>query len=316
MRITNDDYTPIELVAELIAKTRGITDEETKEYFSGERSSHDWLVKTLTLKLDVILESFKRYGTHVAETQNIRDYGVDVRLIFEKPDYEQYRVGFQIKSNREAVEDAKRPRAKDAVTMIATLKRQAFEADQSGRVDEWWIFSCFDMTSHKRLVSTINVEIGIGKPKGMKIQHVTPREAMALLSSDDEEIDAICTLLLCEDDEVLKMAREEIIKMGPIAQTAVLGTLGPALEGDRILSEDSILNIFDTEENDSLSDLPAEIYALESNGYLKYDDGVYVVEPSVYIGLCALYFEARARHGYRPNSASSFVSLMTSDFHY
>lgn len=37
--------------------------------------------------------------------------------------------------------------------------------------------------------------------------------------------------------------------------------------------------------------------------------------PNVYIGLCALYFETRARHGYRADSAMSFVKRMTTDFY-
>ncbi len=102
MRITNTDYTPVEVLAELLA-TRGITDQETNTFFSGTQESHDWLVTAWRDKLEVILESFKRYGTEAAETQFIRDHGVDVRMTYEDSFGDTQRIGFQIKSNKEAI---------------------------------------------------------------------------------------------------------------------------------------------------------------------------------------------------------------------
>jgi hypothetical protein len=310
MRITRTEYTPIDVLSELITP-RGITAPDTKRYFSGERSSHDWLVTAWAEKLEVVLTFFRRYGTEVAETQFIRDHGVDVRLCYAPKSDTDWRVGFQIKSNQEAIKDAKRPRAGE--TMISTLKRQAFEAQRYGGVNEWWIVSCFDLATHRKLVSAINAEVTGGKSAGWRMRQIGPREVMAFLQLPDEEIDALCTLLLCKDDEVLQLARREVWDLDHAAQLIVLHSLGPALEGNRELSLRELREVADPSTTDD-DDLVRDVNALETDGFLNSNGAdAYTIEPSVYVGLCALYFEARARHQYDPSNANKFVRRMTED---
>lgn len=155
MRITNKAYTPVEVLAELISAASA-TEEQTSQFFVGEMASHDRLVEEFARKIDAMLDSFRRYGTEVAPTQNVRDNGIDVRLSFHKAAEEEYRVGFQIKSEKEASADkARRTKGTPGETMVATLKRQAFEADYKGNVHEWWIVACFDLAKHRDLVDRI-----------------------------------------------------------------------------------------------------------------------------------------------------------------
>lgn len=313
MRITNKDYSPIEVVSELVFKTNRISDSDTKEFFSGERESHDWLVEMLAQKINVVLDSFQRYGTEVRETQFIRDNGVDVRLDFRRADDSEYRVGFQVKSNNEAISDA--DRRNNSPSMVATLKRQAFEAERNACVNEWWIFSCFNtaINKHKKLVSTINVELGTGKSGEMKIRHVTPREAMALLMTDDDEIDAICTLLLCKDDEILIMARNEVYQLSECNRAIVLETIVDAIEYGAVFSLNEISQIAEQcesfEDDKFLGDMD---YLENSIRYLYTEDGsTYSIKPTEFLGLCGLYFEARARHKHSPAQAKLFLLRIT-----
>ncbi|MQR01119.1 XopAX family type III secretion system effector [Glaciimonas soli] len=314
MRITNAEYTPLDILSELIGRTRGIKASDTKEFFSNERASHDWLETAWAEKIEVILESFRRYGTEVVPTQYIRDHGVDVRLRFENDAGNTQRIGFQIKSNKEADNNATKVKG-GGESITATLKRQAFEAERHANIDEWWVISGFDMLKHRKLVSAITVELTSGKIDSLKIKHVTPREAMSFLQMEDNEIDAICTLLLCKDDEVLKMAQREIQELEIGAQNIVLTVLGAALEGERELSINDIESaaLSNIGQNEcELKEIPSAIETLESMGFLEYDhNSPYRVEPSIFVGLCALYFEGRARHDQTPHEATKFLIQMT-----
>jgi hypothetical protein len=306
MRITNTGYSPIEVVAE-IGVSVGITAADTKQFF-GNRS-HPQLVELLRDKLDVILASFKRYGSQAAETQYIRDHGVDVRLDFELPDASHRRIGFQIKSNSEADADKLRRTTKrqKEETLVGTLKRQAFEAENTAGVHEWWIVCCFDAAAHRDLISAINSEVGsgIGRPK---IRIVEPREAYALLSKDDVDLDALCTLLLCEDDEVLVRARKDCSRLGKKARSVVLQTIGRALEGERELTLDDLLEMFEGD----LEKAANAVDILEGSGYVRQQSGgqIFLINPAEYPGLCALYFEGRVRHDHDPEEAADFVERM------
>jgi hypothetical protein len=134
---------------------------------------------------------------------------------------------------------------------------------------------------------------------------------MALLTLDDEEVDAMCTLLLCTDDPVLRAARQEILNPGPIAQEIIWNVLGNAIEGEREISLQEIEAA--TDRDASLNELQEAIDSLD--GFITYDrDGEnLLIEPSYFPGLCALYFDARVRHQYSPKNASKFVWFMTKD---
>lgn len=314
MRITNTEYSPLDVLAELIGRTRGITAGDTTKFFSNEHASHNWVEMAWSQKIEVVLESFRRYGTEVAPTQYVRDHGVDVRLAFCNESGNEQRIGFQIKSSKEA--DGNAATVKNGGPSIAaTLKRQAFEAGQHANLNEWWVISAFDMVKHEKIVNAITAELTSGKSNAFKIRHVNPREVMAFLALEDDEIDAICTLILCKDDEVLVKARREIQDLTIPAQNIVLSVLGSAIEGERELSINDI-------ESAARSKISQKEYGLEKTanaieelefiGFLEYvHESQYKIEPSKFVGLCALYFEGRARHEQTPYEASKFLLRMT-----
>lgn len=310
MRITSTSYTPVDVLAELVSSV-GILAKDTESLFASSGLDHPELVALLRDKLDVILESFRRYGSSVAETQYIRDHGVDVRLTFQTKEGDERRIGFQIKSNNEASKDLARRRAKarDQETLVGTLKRQAFEADRMGGVHEWWVFCCFDLGVHRELVSAINAEIGSGQQSRVKIRVVDPREAFAFLGKDDVEIDTLCTLLLCEEDEILVRARTDCRQLTKDGKRVVLSTLGPALEGHRSVSLDELVELVAAEDIEAAAEV---LGLLERAGYLEQESGgsSFEISPAEFPGLCALYFEGRVRHKYDSNEASDFLNRM------
>lgn len=314
MRITNRDYSPLEVLAEL-AVGRGITQPETKEFFSDKvHSNHDWLVGQWAEKLDVILDSFMRYGTEVAETQFIRDHGVDVRMKFQDSTNKNISIGFQIKSNNEANNDANRRKNKTGEeSLIATIKRQAFEAERYAGVSEWWLVCGFDLTKHQKLMNAINAEIGSGQPGKLTIKILNPKQVLRLIRTDEFEIDALTTLLLCKDDEVLSKARYEISVLKVEVQNIVLETLGPALENKiRTISVNDIESYAYSDAERGRPGLVNHVNNLESMGYLENIDGEnFEIDTSVFLGLSALYYEARARHKLRPSGATSYIRMLT-----
>lgn len=306
MRITNDDYTPIELLSELTSRSTSHC-AEPESFFKGEKKKHDWLVDAWASRIDEILNCFKRYGTLVAETQSIRDQGVDVYLEFEAKG-KQHRVGFQIKSALEVERD----KGFDPKhSLVGALKRQAFEASFSSKFDEWWIVPCFDHIKHVKVIQQINAELIMGSPpiNGMQIKLLEPRSAASFLSKNNGAIDALCTRLLCREDEVLQASRSELMKLNDFQRNCVLELIWPALAGEVSVSQ---RDLFDMVED--LDELADDCYALEASGFLEADDGEgYVVKPYSFPGLCALYFEGRVRHEMSHMDSAEFATRMLED---
>lgn len=344
MRITNDKYSPIEILSE-IATRRGTTSADTQGFFQDSKTSHDWLVEEWSSRIDCILESFKRYGMDVSATQFVRDLGIDVLLRVSSHQGKEWRLGLQIKSEQEAERD--RTKKPGQESMIGTLKRQAHDAFE--RVDEWWILCCFDLTKHHKLVQGINSELTGGR-QNRSIRVIDPRACTAVLRMIEAEIDAFCTLLLCRDDAVLRTAREEVASCHPYVGAFVLEHIVPALvDGERIsreevsfFLEEAILHseherieddasedddcetvielgedgIDDDEEFENL-DIHEMLEELESTGFLQartFDD-YYRIAPAAFPGVCALFFEARVRHELNDEAAASYIRWLTLQWH-
>ncbi|PZQ78361.1 MAG: hypothetical protein DI563_00765 [Variovorax paradoxus] len=308
MRITNKGYTPIEVFAEII-NAFPATAADTKRFFAEERVSHDWLVEEFANKVNVMLDSFRRYGTEVSPTQSVRDNGVDVRLVFPKGDMEEYRVGFQLKSENEANKDALRRKNKSREeTMISTLKRQAYEAEHMAGVHEWWIATCFDLEKHRGLVDSINAELIPKSASGKeKVRLIRPNQAYTLLSMDNEMIDALCTLFLCEEDEVITRAREDVLRLLPLSVVLIAHTLYAGFEGSREVTLNQLHAL--AGDGYTFEEKTRAMNELESVGYLS-ENGAgasYNINPTVMLGVSALYFEARVRHDYGQHDVGDFV---------
>lgn len=340
MRITNDNYSPIEILAE-IATRRGTTSADTKRFFQDDKTSHDWLVEEWSNRVDCILESFKRYGIDVNPTQFVRDQGIDVLLRVSNHQGSEWRLGLQIKSEQEALKDRTKKAGQE--TMIGTLKRQSHDAFE--RVDEWWILCCFDLAKHHKLVQAINSELTGGKQNRL-IRVIDPRACAAVLNMSEAEIDAFCTLLLCRDDVVLRTARGEVAACHPSVAAFVLEHIVPALvygerisreevasfledaisDSERERSEDDACEddddeavveldedgIDDSEEFENL-DIHEMLEELERTGFLHADsyDEDYRIAPTAFPGVCALFFEARVRHELNDDAAASYIRWLT-----
>lgn len=245
MRITNDNYSPIEILAE-IATQRGTTSADTHCFFRDGKTNHDWLVDEWSSRVESILESFTRYGIDVNATQFIRDQGIDVLLRVADHQGKAWRLGLQIKSEKEAERD--RTKKPGQETMIGTLKRQAYDAFE--RVDEWWVLCCFDLTKHHKLVQGISSELTGGK-QNRTVRVIDPRACAAVLRMSEAEIDAFCTLLLCKDDAVLRAAREEVSACHPSVGAFVLEHIVPALVNGERVSREEVASFLEESVRDS-----------------------------------------------------------------
>lgn len=344
MRITNENYSPIELLAE-IATRRGTTSACTQGFFQDGKKSHDWLVDEWSNRVDCILESFKRYGADVNATQSVRDQGVDVLLRVPSHQGKEWRLGLQIKSELEAERDRTKKYGQE--NMVGTLKRQAYDAFE--RVDEWWILCCFNLDKHQKLVQRISSELTSGKQNKL-IRVIEPRACAAVLRMSEAEVDAFCTSLLCKDDEVLRTACDEVAACHPKVQAFVLDHIVPALVDGLCISreevafflEDSIrdstheiledgadeddgceavieLDDDGVDEDEEIDDIDIHemLRELEGTGFLEagtYDDK-YRIVPTAFPGLCALFFEARVRHEMNDQAAASYMRWLTLQKH-
>ncbi|PKO65437.1 MAG: hypothetical protein CVU22_19730 [Betaproteobacteria bacterium HGW-Betaproteobacteria-16] len=72
MRITNKDYTPLDILAELLAHSPP-TAGETDRFSEKELSSHTYLLSELRDRLEAILSSFERLGCESSENQGLDD---------------------------------------------------------------------------------------------------------------------------------------------------------------------------------------------------------------------------------------------------
>lgn len=328
MRITNDSYSPIQLLAEVIARP-GVSSKDTAEFNKPDYNNHNWLTERWSAKLEVILQCFKRYKTLTAETQCLQDKGVDVLLKYERDGESDAKIGFQIKSNQEADRDRQKgvtakggagdillkktaAQRSERVTMLGTLKRQAFEA-QEWNLTEWWVVPCFSYAEHRGLIAAINTELTKSEHrKGIRV--VNPIQAFTFLTMPDDEIMALCSRFLCADDEVLRAALKELNSLSPMERAIVLETLGPALEGKRHCSQDDIFSIVSDYIDEGI-EIHDAVDRLEGISYLSIEGSDdFVVSPTALTGVCALYFEARVRHERSPGGATRYIDVMTQDF--
>lgn len=310
MRITNKSYTPIEVIAELFASV-GVTEQHTADFFVEDHMSHDWLVSEFKHKVNVVLDFFERYGSEIAATQSVRDEGVDVRLSFHKGGEQEHRVGFQFKSEKEALADEARRRSKKpGETMTSVLKRQGYEAFGKAGVDEWWVITCFDLVKHRKLVDLISSDVMGVKFGPMKPQFKGPLDAYRFLSMEDSEIAAICTLLLCEDDEILIQARKDVLRLDPISQRLIAYTIYRGFEGSKRITTPELRSL--AGDGVTVEQIAPSLGRLEDIGYLEPegDGSVHGINPAVLQGVSALYFEARVRHEYDHPDVGDYMYRM------
>jgi hypothetical protein len=318
VRITNMEYTPLAILAEVLAYEPR-TPRDTEQFSDDDLSSHDVVVSKIRDRLEAILDSFERLGSETCETQGLEDKGVDLLMKFRK-DGNEWRVGFQVKSNREADADVRRS-GKAASTanadtdpessLLKTLKRQAHEARLETKVNEWWVLPCFNLNKHKRRFTGINAHFNLHPDPNWPIRVVQPEQMLGLLLMSTAEVDAICTRLLCRDDEMLRSARQEYGALSGSAQAFVSQTFYDALRGDALVDDSAF---FEAEAEGSV-DVGQLRDELESWGYVDRPraEEAHRIDPHAFPGLCALYFEGRVRHQLDESSAMTFALRMLDD---
>lgn len=307
MRITHHGCTPIELVSELSTQETCRWDDET-DFFAGEKTKHNWLVEAWQHNLDEVLNCFSRYGVSAVNCQSIRDNGIDVYMKFPTGSG-IHRVGFQLKSELEFI----RARGtKEKHLVVGALKRQAYEAIHSGKVDEWWIVPCINYQKHASAIQQIYAEMVVGKVDNNRvlIRMLDPREAVSFLSKEDAEINTLCTMFLCADDEVLKAAVGEVADLSDFQSRCVLTLIFDALDGVKTIKADEFFYLL-TGDEDAIED---DIGGLEDMGFMAhYGSDEFVINAFSFPAICALYFEGRVRHRMSHLQARSFVRGLVSN---
>jgi len=306
MRIT-DDCPPEAMLAELFHANES-THEETEVFGNSPWSNHDYICEQLKVRIAVMLSSYTRLGNEVHVTQSMRDNGVDILLEFAGKDGGSKRIGIQVKSNNEAVAGTKSNRA--GASIEATLKRQAFESSTWG-LSEWWVVLCFDLTKteHVKLVQRINADL---LQKGhVPIRVYEPANAWSLLAMRDDEVDALCVLSLCRDDEILTEARFEVGKISKNALNVVLDTLFNALiDPSKGISLSELIYLASDEGEHNIDQTSKVVDELQVYLTRDSDEDIWYPNPYIYKGLCALYFEGRVRHRLSHTGAANFVSKL------
>lgn len=320
MRITNDDYTPLSILAEVLSYAPASA-ESTEQFTGADLSSHDYILAMLRERLEAILNSFERLGSDACETQGLDDKGVDLLMKFAE-DGRSRRIGFQIKSNREADNDAERAKypAKGKPDpesgLLKTLKRQAHEARVETKVDEWWVLPCFHLMRHKKRLAAINSHFKLHPDPHLPVEVVAPEKILGLLRMSTADVDAICTRLLCRDDEVLREARSELLHLSGPARGIVFDTFHQALTDGARLEQHTIFDASDAANKHIEPEIL--LNELQRVGYAEPEEiGIdsYALNPQALPGLCALYFEGRVRHQLRPHQADTFMWRLLDDIY-
>lgn len=315
MRITNKDYTPLEVLAEVLAyQPTAIA--RTARFTEKDLSNHDFILAELRDRVEAILNSFERLGTESCVLQSPDDKGVDLLMKFQDGGRER-RLGFQIKGNREADLDAARDKASKLAdpeaSLVKTLKRNAFEARR--KVTDWWVFPCFNASKHKRRLAAISTSFTLDHDPAWPVRVIPPEQALGLLEMSTEDVEAICTRLLCRDDEVLRAARFEFEGLSRAAQLIVHETFSDALDGDVEISDRTFFEAI-SEEPGSV-DAADVLSELQSHGYVRREDveAPYIVDAHAFPALCALYFEGRVRHEMSAYGAITFMWRLLDDIY-
>lgn len=195
-------------------------------------------------------------------------------------------------------------------TLLKTLKRQAHEARLVTKVDAWWVLPCFNLNKHKRRFAAINAHFNNHQDPSWPVRIVPPEQVLGLLEMPTADLDAVCTLLLCRDDEVLSAARREFGSLSLAAQNILRDTFFEALHGELEIDDRSFFDAVLSDEG--RLDAVRLRDELEASGYVGDMQGRAASKlcPPAFPGLCALYYEGRVRHGLSESAARAFMWRM------
>lgn len=290
MFITNQ-LTPVEMLSELV-NLKGLSLEDTKRFRTLKHDKH--LCPGFRERTATMLDAYKSHRTDVHDTQGFRDEGIDVHLVYNHEG--EHHAGLQIKSFDEIEAWA----TKRDPSFMLRLKAQYAAALSNVGADYYYIMLCTDEIAHKKQIRSICSEF----KQFREARIVLPRQALAFFELDDEWIATFVTQALCEHDAVLEAARAEATRMDPDHAYMQLALLCMACEGEKSVSQERLLEIY--EEWLELSPggspiderLPELIWALNGGGFTYGTEG----EDSLALedfstSWCALYFDQKQRRG-------------------
>lgn len=287
-----DPLSPAQLLAELLANHR-CADWQTKRF--ADLAHNADLCPAFQKQIDAILGSYMRIKTDVRDVQGLRDQGTDVMLRYEDENGETIRVGLQIKSYKE-IDDWKNK--KDGGGLIGTLKAQCADALHRGRVERWYIVLCADAKLHANQVRTVSSEF----ESYNNVTVVLPQNAMAFLEMDGLELMVHVAHLLCAHDTVLTAAQESFGKISPFAAYLMIAlTCRYFGDGLHVIDDENLMSLcYDAHEHlgqqgDIHVLLDDAIFDLSGVNFLAREE-FFIVDPTVNIPLCAVYFVSKLQY--------------------
>ena len=185
------------------------------------------------------------------------------------------------------------------------------------KVDEWWVLPCFNMERHKKRLDSINSHFKLNVDKAWPVEIISPEKVLGLLLMSPAEVDAICTRILCRDDEVLLAASDELRSLSKPAQRIVYDTFHQALTDNARLDPEDIYDASSALRHV----IPPEdlLEELQQTGYVggaEYGGPEsYALNALAFPALCALYFEGRVRHDLSDGQADIFMWRLLEDIY-
>ena len=180
------------------------------EWFT-DKKHNNFLVPQLDLRIDDILDCFKKYRRLTYETQGIRDHGIDVLLRYrvgEEDEGDTRYIGFQVKSYSELYEEG----------WLTKLKAQVLDASNYVTMEDFYIMLCTDATKHISKIRDLQAELS--KTEGTYI--VRPEYALNFYRLSPQRIGAYLKAKLSEQDQVYREAFELLTELTPHQSAIVI----------------------------------------------------------------------------------------------
>lgn len=290
MFITHE-LSPLEMLSELVS-LEGVSTADTKRFEELRHDEH--LCPGFRDRVEAMLGAYKSHRTDVQDIQGMRDDGVDVQLRYHQDG--DHRIGLQVKSHKEIV-GWKTKRDPD---FVMRLKAQLATAVANVDVDYYYVLLCTDEIAHARQIRVICSEL----KQFDKVRIVRPRQALTFFELDDTWISTFVTQILCQSDPLLEAARNKASSMEGDHAFMLLTLMCMACEGERIVTDERLSDIYDewTELSPTAAPaderLPALLWHLDGNGYnfsTVGEDGLTIADfPTSWT---ALYFDQKHRLG-------------------
>jgi hypothetical protein len=232
-----------EYITKLIFYFMQFRRESDTKIFSTLKHNND-LCPKIKLKIEDILNRYKRYRTIAYDIQGFKDEGTDILVRLSNDDETCKYVCFQIKSNDDL---------KD-VNYLSKLKAQALDTQNSygSSLLDYYILVCCDITCDKNKKSNINklrqIEAAFNKVPNIHV--IEPAYIMGFLNISSLQLDVIIKNKMSNEDIIIKDAIDILIDLTPTERALLYYLIYEnIILNNSIVSIDKIVNdnfIYDT----------------------------------------------------------------------